>query len=119
MASGNEQDFTLRFHPLAGISYSDTLIVSFADGSQEISIIVSGSGFIDNDKDGYGILDDCNDDNPFIYPDAPETSCDGIDNDCDGLIDEDVVITTIDVTGDTICSSGTVALQINETGDFK
>jgi hypothetical protein len=32
--------------------------------------------------------DDCNDESAVIYPDA-EDLCDGLDNDCDGLFDED------------------------------
>jgi hypothetical protein len=39
---------------------------------------------------GYaGNKDDCDDANSSIYPEAPDR-CDGLDNDCDGLVDEDV-----------------------------
>ncbi|MDG1483407.1 MAG: MopE-related protein [Myxococcota bacterium] len=59
----------------------------------------------DADEDGFGIpdktttaceqpeaftdnTDDCNDDDPAVFPDATEY-CDDLDNDCDGLIDGD------------------------------
>ena len=51
----------------------------------------SGIGVVaDRDGDGDGFdVDDCDDANPLINPSATEV-CDGVDNDCDGLTDEDV-----------------------------
>ena len=46
----------------------------------------------DQDGDGYPAADDCDDGNAAINPGATEV-CDGVDNDCDGEIDEDVTTT--------------------------
>lgn len=43
----------------------------------------------DEDGDGFGSDVDCDDGNPNVNPDAPEICDDGIDNDCDGLMDGD------------------------------
>ena len=43
----------------------------------------------DNDNDGFMNDVDCDDQNPFAYPNAPEI-CDGADNDCDEQVDEGV-----------------------------
>jgi len=55
---------------------------------------------IDEDGDGYTVEQDCNDADPATSPAATEL-CDGIDNDCDGDIDEGVTTTWyVDSDGD-------------------
>lgn len=43
----------------------------------------------DLDEDGFYSYEDCNDSNNLIYPGAPEL-CDGLDNDCNGEIDDNL-----------------------------
>ncbi len=44
-------------------------------------------GQADCDTDGYDVTTDCDDHDPSVYPGAVE-ACDGIDNNCDGVVDE-------------------------------
>ena len=45
----------------------------------------------DLDEDGFGIADDCNDNNPNINPDILEVPYNGLDDDCDPLsLDDDL-----------------------------
>ncbi len=43
---------------------------------------------VDGDFDGFGEGADCNDDDSSVFPGALEVCGDGIDNDCDGKIDD-------------------------------
>ncbi len=44
---------------------------------------------VDADGDGHDSISDCDDSDPATFPGAPEI-CDGKDNDCDDLVDEDL-----------------------------
>jgi len=50
----------------------------------------SGQVATDLDEDGFSVPEDCDDDDPAIHPEADET-CDEVDNDCDGDVDDDPV----------------------------
>ena len=65
---------------------SGTLLISH--GKLSIGAAADVEPIIDRDGDGYTIDDgDCNDYDPSIHPGAPEV-CDGIDNNCNGAVDE-------------------------------
>lgn len=58
------------------------------------------AGLIDGDGDGWSTGSDCDDSDPSRFPGAPEP-CDGIDNNCNGQIDEGALITWYpDLDGD-------------------
>jgi len=52
----------------------------------------------DGDQDGFGICDDCNDNDGDVNPGEPEITCDGIDNDCNAQ--------TKDINVAEICDNG-------------
>ncbi len=50
----------------------------------------TGTSIPTEDADGDGFIDDCDDNNALVFPGAAEI-CDGLDNDCNLLIDDDAV----------------------------
>ncbi|MCA9567864.1 MAG: putative metal-binding motif-containing protein, partial [Myxococcales bacterium] len=69
----------------------------------------------DRDRDGASAQSDCDDLDPAVFPGAPER-CDGVDNDCDGLVDEDsddvVGVFYADVDGDGYGAGAPVELPV-------
>ncbi len=59
------------------------------DDDNDDNGIDGGASAEDSDGDGYSPADgDCNDSNPDVNPGAVDDTCDGVDNDCSGRIDD-------------------------------
>ncbi len=78
-------------------------------------------GYADADADGYAACAECDDADPANFPGAPEY-CDGVDNDCDALVDEDDAVDPADwyadVDGDTFGNAGSVTQACDQPAGF-
>lgn len=54
---------------------------------------------VDTDGDGHSVIDDCDDADATISPSSPERAGNGVDDDCDGEVDERPEDTGVDDTG--------------------
>ena len=64
------------------------LIVLLGLGACRTGLVDSAPLEVDDDGDGHNTATDCDDADAAIYPGADEV-CDGVDNDCDGWVDDD------------------------------
>jgi hypothetical protein len=73
----------------------DVVVVDDDDAVDDDDDVVPG----DSDGDGFAAIDqggeDCDDTNPLVYPGATENPSNTADDDCDGIIDEQIVITGV------------------------
>ena len=100
----------------AGLEVCDGIDNDCDDATDEGDAVGATTYFRDADADGFGTASesttscmvpagfvanamDCDDHDNDIYPDAPEV-CDGEDNDCDDLIDEEGAVMFADTDGD-------------------
>ncbi|MBI5409003.1 MAG: putative metal-binding motif-containing protein [Nitrospirae bacterium] len=72
---------------------------------------VSGE-YPDSDNDGYTSDVDCNDNDPSVYPGAPDNICNGVDNNCDGMPD-DGYVPTATTCGQGVCASTGQLICVN------
>lgn len=76
---------------MKSVLYLMALVVCTSCWMDDASYIERRDAFVDQDGDGFTPNDgDCDDSSAMIHPNADEI-CDGIDNNCDWLIDEEPV----------------------------
>ncbi len=76
----NASPVMFSIETIKGMQYA---VFDATPGAYEVAYPVPGDG----DGDGYAPPEDCNDANPAVHPGAVE-GCNGLDDDCDGQLDE-------------------------------
>ncbi|UFS62990.1 putative metal-binding motif-containing protein [Sulfurimonas sp. HSL-3221] len=85
---------------------TQTLVIDVNDTGNnalsQLSLSYTVMAPADADADGYPFTTDCNDTNPNVNPGAPEIIGNGIDDNCNGMIDEVEICDGIDNDGDNL-----------------
>jgi hypothetical protein len=114
--STNETTPTITVSPTANTTYTCTITQGnqTCTASVDITVNPQQTFFADADGDGYGNPDvvvqdcnvpvgyvsdntDCNDNNAAVFSASTET-CNGLDDDCDGQVDEGLTIASVNAT---------------------
>ncbi|WP_010518689.1 DUF6443 domain-containing protein [Croceivirga radicis] len=101
---GQMNSFSVKQDPAAQPQtwYRDYDGDGYGNPNVTTSAISQPSGYVGND-------DDCNDSKNTVHPNATEI-CDGLDNDCDGQVDENVAPDNPTGTGKSRCGPGSITL---------
>lgn len=92
--------------------YKDADRDGYGDAGDSVVAYAAPDRYVSNDSD-------CNDSNAGIHPGAKENVCNGIDDNCDGRIDEGKPVPIITALGSLdICQTGSVQLQTNTGSRF-
>ena len=101
---------SINFWPVTSLVESGSWDPNTSHGRDLMCNALASAGTQDMDQDGYDWDDDCDDYDDDVHPGAPELA-DGLDNDCDGFVDEDwvamgdVIVTEIHVSPDAVADS--------------
>lgn len=98
----------------AAVGCGDKSVGGLDDTAAEGGGAGEGSDQVDADADGYPADFDCDDDDPAIFPSAPEL-CNGVDDNCDGRADEG--LPDIDADGTPDCLDEEACDGIDNDGD--
>ncbi|MES2640422.1 MAG: MopE-related protein [Myxococcota bacterium] len=92
MPAEGEAVFTVTFDGAIGGPASATVAITSNDPDEpsvEVALSALVVAGVDADGDGWGVDDDCDDDNASVNPGSDEVWYDGLDQDCDGRSDYD------------------------------
>ncbi len=114
---GAGQNIVLAHHPGGWSAYPETDLYLLSWGSSPAAVVEE---IVDSDSDGSEEEIDCDDSNASIHPGAEE-KCNGVDDDCDNVVDEGCLVVE-DTDGDGIpddidmCPETPEGSEVNEFG---